>query len=105
MITRLEIQLLVKEEKKKRNPPKPNEIIQILHLAIIEKHPYNFISKKHNVSEKSISVFVNKAKKNQKFLKELYSKEIKLTNHSNQIKDCIHDILSSAKVISTVKAV
>ena len=30
----------------------PDEIIQILHLAIIEKHPYNFISKKHNVSEK-----------------------------------------------------
>jgi len=57
----------------------------MVYEALIEKHPYSFISKKHNVRVQSISLYVSKAKRNPKFLKELYSKEQTHQDDSDEV--------------------
>ena len=73
----------------KRKPPKPDEIVQMLFEALIEKHPYSFISKKHSVGVKTISVYVSRAKRNPRFMKEPYSKENMDALHSSEASACI----------------
>ena len=74
----------------------------MIYEALIEKHPYSFICKKHNVRVQSISLYVNKAKRNPKFLKELYSKEQSRQDDSDEVVQYVQKMIATMKVIPKV---
>ena len=55
-------------------PPKPPEIIEICHEAIVQQLLYKDVAKKHRVSVNVVSIYVNKARKNKEFMSELFAK-------------------------------
>ena len=58
----------------KRPPPKPAEILEICHEALVLKHHHKDVAKKHNIGVASVSRYATKAKKNPNYMEELYSK-------------------------------
>ena len=69
-----EVTPIASRHRSKRKPPKPAEVITICHEALVEKQLHRDIAMRHNISIVSVSKYTCKAKKNPKFMEELYLK-------------------------------
>jgi hypothetical protein len=63
---------MASRHRRKRMPPKPAEIISICYEAIVEKQLHKDIAMRHNMTISSVSRHASKAKKNHRFMEELY---------------------------------
>ena len=66
---------LVQKRKSKREAPGPDEIATIVYKVVVQKLHQCDVAKQHNVSPAMVSLYVRKAKKNQKYLELISQKE------------------------------
>ena len=91
------------KRKSNRKPPKPNEVISICHEVLVGKEYYADVAKRHNISIGAISKYITKARKNPKFIKELYSKQDALSTNISHVTDAINLHIEQSKVITRAK--
>ena len=91
--------------KTKRPPPKPAEIVQICHEALILKQHHADIAKWHNVSAATVSRHSSKAKKNPEFMSELYSKQDQLEQDRLGIIYAVQECMDAGSIITSTKMV
>ena len=83
----------------------PKERLAIVHSAIVEQKKYKDIAKEFRTTIPLISIYVSKAKKNQKFISELFAKEEIQEKKVEMVKEVVEEMRDNDVFIDSCKMV
>ena len=83
----------------------PKERLAIVHSAIVEQKKYKDIAKEYRITIPLISIYVSKAKKNPKFISELFAKEEMQEKKVEMVKEVVEEMRDNDVFIDSCKMV